>query len=105
MSVVSAPASVRNNAGSDLDFEPMPQTTKPPRSVADLETYRSQNSKTEERRRKLTEKGLAYRLETKLVDRIFALKKLQQQMDKVNLLRDAPETTIERLDEERFQLD
>ena len=26
-------------------------------------------------------------------------------MDKVNLLRDAPETTIERLDEERFQLD
>jgi len=26
-------------------------------------------------------------------------------MEKVNLLRDAPETTIERLDEERFQLD
>ena len=73
MSVVSAPASVRNNAGPDLDFEPMPQTTKPPRSVANLETYRSQNSKTEERRRKLTEKGLAYPLETKLVNRNFAL--------------------------------
>ena len=26
-------------------------------------------------------------------------------MDKVNLLRDMPETTIEQLDEERFQLD
>ena len=26
-------------------------------------------------------------------------------MDQVNLLRDTPETTIERLDEERFQLD
>ena len=105
MSVVSAPASVRNNAGPDLDFEPMPQTTKPPKSVADPEPSRFQNSRTEERRRKLTEKGLAYRLQSKLVNRNFALKKLQQQMDKVNLLRDAPETTIERLDEERFQLD
>ena len=48
---------------------------------------------------------MAYRLETKLVNRNFTLKKLQQQMDQVNLLRDTPETTIERLDEERFQLD
>ena len=106
MSVVSAPASARrDNAGPDLDFEPMPQTTKPPKSVADLEPSRFENSKTEQRRRKQTEKGLAYRLETKLANRNFALKKLQQQMDKVNFLRDAPETTIERLDEERFQLD
>ena len=73
--------------------------------MAGLESSRSQNSKTEERRRKLREKGLPYRLETKLVNRIFALKKLQQQMDKINLLRDVPETTIERLDEERFLLD
>ena len=57
VSVGDAPASVRNNAGPDLDFEPMPQTTKPPRSVAGLESSRSQNSKTEERRRKLTEKS------------------------------------------------
>ena len=105
MSVVSAPASVRNNAGPDLDFEPTPQTTKAPRSVAGLKPSHSQNSKTEEQRRKLTEKGLAYWLETELVNCNFALKKLQQQMDKVNLLRDAPETTIEQLKEERFQLD
>ena len=76
MSVVSAPASVRNNAGPDLDFEPMPQTTKPPRSVAGLKPSNTQNSKTEEQRQKLTEKGLAYWLETKLVNCNFALKKL-----------------------------
>ena len=105
MSVVSAPASVRHNAGPDLDFEPMPQTTKPPKSVAGLEPSRFENSKTEERRRKLTEKGLAYRLESKLVNQNFASKKLKKQIDKVNLLRDAPETTIEQLDKERFQLD
>jgi len=103
MSVVSAPASVRENGGPDLDFEPLSQTTKPPKSMASLEPSRFENSKTEERRRKLIEKG--YQLETKLVNWNFTSKKLKQQMDKVNLLRDAPETTIERSDEERYQLD
>lgn len=105
MSVVSAPASVRDNTGPDQDFEPTSQTAKPPRSVAGVEPSRFENSKTEGRRRNLTEKGLAYQLETKLANRNSALKKLKQQMDKVNVLRDAPETTTEQLDEERFQLD
>ena len=52
----------------------------------------------------MTEKGLAYQLETKLFNRNSAFKKLKQQMDKINVLRDLPETTIEQL-EERFKLD
>ena len=105
MSVVSAPAFVRDNTPPDLDFEATPQTAKPPKSVAGVEPSRFENSKTEGRRRNLTEKGLAYQLETKLANRNSALKKLKQQMDKVNMLRDTPETTIEQLDEERFHLD
>ena len=53
----------------------------------------------------MTEKGLAYQLETKLCNRNSAFKKLKQQMDKINVLRDLPETTIEQLEEERFKLD
>ena len=53
----------------------------------------------------MTEKGLAYQLETKLFNRNSAFKKLKQQMDKINVLRDLPETTIEQLEEERFKLD
>ena len=102
MSVVSAPASVHDNTGPDLDFE---QPAKPPKSVAGVEPFHFESSKTEGRRRNLTEKGLAYRLETKLANRNSALKKLKQQMDKVNVMRDAPETTIEQLDQDRFQLD
>ena len=52
----------------------------------------------------MTEKGLAYQLKTKLFNRNSAFKKLKQQMDKINVLRDLPETTIEQL-EERFKLD
>ena len=105
MSVVSAPAFVRDNRSADLDFESMPQTAKPPKSVTGVTPSRFQNSKTEVRRRNLTEKGLAYQLEIKLANQNSALKRLKQQMDKVNVLRDMPETTIEQLDEERFQLD
>ena len=105
MSVVSAPAFVHDNRSADLDFESMPQTAKPPRSVTGVTPSRFQNSKPEVRRRNLTEKGLAYQLEIKLTNRNSALKRLKQQMDKVNVLHDMPETTIEQLDEERFQLD
>ena len=52
----------------------------------------------------MTEKGLAYQLKRKLFNRNSAFKKLKQQMDKINVLRDLPETTIEQL-EERFKLD
>ena len=52
----------------------------------------------------MTEKGLAYQLETKLSNRNSAFKKLKQQMDKINVLRDLPKTTIKQL-EERFKLD
>lgn len=52
----------------------------------------------------MTEKGLAYQLETKLSNRSSAFKKLKQQMDKINVLRDLPKTTIKQL-EERFKLD
>ena len=105
MSVVSAPAFVHDNRSADRDFESMPQTAKPPRSVTGVAPSHFQNSKPEVRRRNLTEKGLAYQLEIKLANRNSALKRLKQQMDKVNVLRDMPETTIEQLDEERFQLD
>ena len=96
MSVVSAPLSVCDNTGPDLDFEPTSQTAKPSKSVARVEPSHFKNTKTEERRRNLTEKGLAYQLDTKLANRNFALKKLNQQMDKVNLLRDVPKITIAR---------
>ena len=53
----------------------------------------------------MTEKGLGYQLETKLSNWNSAFKKLKQQMDKINVLRDLPKTTLEQLEEERFKLD
>ena len=87
-----------------MDFEATPQIPKPPRSVAGVELSRFEFSKTTGRRRVMTEKGLAYQLKTKLFNRNSAFKKLKQQIDKINVLRDLPETTIEQL-EERFKLD
>ena len=52
----------------------------------------------------MTEKGLGYQLETKLSNWNSAFKKLKQQMDKINVLRDLPKTTLEQLEEERFKL-
>ena len=52
----------------------------------------------------MTKKGLGYQLETKLSNWDSAFKKLKQQMDKINVLRDLPKTIIEQL-EERFKLD
>ena len=73
--------------------------------MAGVELSRFEFSKTTGRRRVMTEKGLAYQLETKLSNRNSAFKKLKHQMDKINMLRDLPETTIEQLEEERFKLD
>ena len=101
----SEPVLGRNRTPSELDFEATPQIPKPPRSVAGVELSRFEFSKTTGRRRVMTEKGLAYQLETKLSNRNSAFKKLKQQMDKINVLRDLPETTIEQLEEERFKLD
>ena len=105
MSVFSEPVLGRIRTPSELDFEATPQIPKPPRSVAGIELSRFEFSKTTGRRRVMTEKGLAYQLETKLFNRNSAFKKLKQQMDKINVLRDLPETTIEQLEEERFKLD
>ena len=104
MSVFSEPVLGRIRTPSELDFEATPQIPKPPRSVAGVELSRFEFSKTTGRRRVMTEKGLAYQLKRKLFNRNSAFKKLKQQMDKINVLRDLPETTIEQL-EERFKLD
>ena len=73
--------------------------------MAGVEPSRLENLKTERRRRNLSNKGLAYQLETKLANRNSALKKSKQQMDKVNVLHDTPEAKIEQLDKERLRLD
>ena len=103
MSVVSVPASVRNKTRSELDFEATPETIKPPQSVVGVEPSQFETSKTIGRRRIMNEKGLAYQVETKLANRNATFRKLKQQIDRINLLRDAPQSTVEQLEEERFR--
>lgn len=53
----------------------------------------------------MTEKGKAHQLEFKLTNRNSAFKRLKKQIERINALRDSPETTLEQLEEERFYLD
>ena len=53
----------------------------------------------------MTEKGKAHQLEIKLTNRNSAFKRLKKQIERINALRDSPETTLEQLEEERFYLD
>ena len=55
--------------------------------------------------RKMTEKGKAYQLGIKQANRDCALAKLNKQIEKINIMRDLPETTIEQLASERDYLD
>ena len=53
----------------------------------------------------MTEKGKAYQLGIKQANRDCALAKLKRQIEKINIIRDLPETTIEQLASERDYLD
>ena len=53
----------------------------------------------------MTEKGKAYQLGIKQANRDCALAKLKRQIEKINIMRDLPETTIEQLALERDYLD
>ncbi|KAL9954294.1 hypothetical protein ACROYT_G041813 [Oculina patagonica] len=103
MSIVSAPAFLGNDASPDPDFEATPQL-EPPKSVTGVEPFRLKKSKTTGRSRKMTERGMAYHLEIKLANRNSAYRRLKQQMEKINAMRDSPDAPIEQL-EERFHLD
>ncbi|XP_078347357.1 uncharacterized protein LOC144632559 [Oculina patagonica] len=104
MSIASAPAFLGNDASPDPDFEATPQL-EPPKSVTGVEPFRLKKSKTTGRSRKMTERGMAYHLEIKLANRNSAYRRLKQQMEKINAMRDSPDAPIEQLEEQRFHLD
>ena len=104
MSIVSAPAFFRNDASPEPEFEATPQLELP-KIGAGVEPSRLKNSKTTVRSRKMTEEGMAYHLEIKLANRNSAYRRLKQQMEKINAMRDLPDAPIEQLEEERLYLD
>ena len=53
----------------------------------------------------MTEKGMAYHLEIKLANRNSTYRRLKQQMEKINAMRDSPDAPMEQLEEERLYLD
>ena len=105
MSVCSAPAFLCNHTPQDPDFDVTPQTIEQPKSMTDVELSCFEHSKGTGRSRKMTEKGKAHQLEIKLANRNCAFKRLKKQIERINTLRDSPETTLEQLEEERFHLD
>ena len=102
MSVFSV-AYLRNHTPTPIGDNAPKQTHPASNSVTSVT---SSISKTEApRSRKMTEKGKAYQLGIKQANRDCALAKLKRQIEKINLMRDLPETTIEQLASERDYLD
>ena len=102
MSVFSV-AYLRNHTPTPTQDNALKQTHSASKSVTSVT---SSISKTEApRTRKMTEKGKAYQLGIKQANRDCALAKLKRQIEKINIMRDLPETTIEQLASERDYLD
>ena len=102
MSVFSV-AYLRNHTPTPTRDNAPKQTHPASKSVTSVT---SSISKTEApRTRKMTEKGKAYQLGIKQANRDCALAKLKRQIEKINIMRDLPETTIEQLALERDYLD
>ena len=108
MSVDSAPISftyLRNRTSNPvLDASPQLQAHETA-SVTGIKPGTFVKSKSSGRRKKMTERGKAYQLELKFANRNSAYKRLKEQIEIINAIRDSPGTEIEQLEAERDHLD
>ena len=102
MSVFSV-AYLRNHTPTPNQDNAPKQTLSASKSVASV-TPSSISINVAPRTRKMTEKGKAYQFGVKQANRDCALAKLNKEMEKINVMPDLPETTIEQLSSERGYL-
>ena len=104
MSICSALAFLCNHTPQDPHFDATTQTIDPRKTMTGIELSCFEESKRTGRRRKMTEKGKAHQLEIKLANQNSTFERIRKQIERINALRDSPDTTLAQL-EEKFHLD